>query len=356
MLAALMVLSGVASVADDSPPPPGKDRNDEEPVFTPGQETRVDMEKVGGHFVVYVPSDYDPDTKWPIIFCYHGLNGQPNTSPFRQVTGGKGFIIIGMEYLERGQKKLRWSEYRQYVMRELGSIKTVDRYVNKRLSVNPKLRYIGGFSKGGWQASAYGDHSAGQWAGIAIIGAGRAWRDKPLPNPRAMRGQAVYIGAGEKEDNIVHARKAADFYRKHRADVTFEQYDGLGHQAKPDSTVLRDWLWLNGPLRGVKKELAKARKFEKSRRPGRAYVIYQKIAALSDTAGPCVDAADRARTIADQAVDQLAHVDELIETGEKAKALRELRRLAALYAQSPFANLIKAQQQSLRPKPADSQP
>ena len=346
-----MVLSGVVVAADDPAPPPDKDQNDQEPVFTPGQETRVDMEKVGGHFVVYVPSDYDAEKKWPIIFCYHGLNGQPNTGPFRQVTGGKGFIIIGMEYLERGQKKQRWSEYRQYVMRELRSINIVDRYVNKRLSINPKLRFIGGFSKGGWQASAFGDHSAGQWAGIAIIGAGRAWRDRPLPNSRAMRGQAVYIGAGENENNIVPARKAADFYRKHGADVTFEQYDGLGHQMKLDSTVLRDWLWLNGPLRGVKKELAKARKFEKSRRPGRAYVIYQKIAAVSDTAGPCVEAADRAQTIADQAADHLAKVAELIDTGDKAQALRELRRLTAAYAQSPFADPIKAQQQSLRTKP-----
>ena len=166
-----------------------------------------------------------------------------------------------------------------------------------------------------------------------------------------MRGQAIYIGAGEDESNIVPAQKAADFYRKHGADVTFEQYDGLGHQMKLDSTVLRDWLWLNGPLRGVKKELAKARKFEKSRRPGRAYVIYKKIAALSDTAGPCVQAADRAQTIADQAAEQLAEVTRLNAAGDKAQALRELRRLTAAYAQSPFADLIKAQQQSPRTKP-----
>ena len=67
------------------------------PQIVPGIH-RFEAPKANNFFLVYVPQDYTPDRAWPVIFCYHGAGGSAGTFPFQQVTRGKGFIIIGMNY------------------------------------------------------------------------------------------------------------------------------------------------------------------------------------------------------------------------------------------------------------------
>jgi len=214
-----------------------------EPELKPGTEVRIDNDKVGGYFLVYVPTDYAPDRTWPAIFCYHGQNGKPTTWPFRPVTDGKGFIIAGMEYLEPAGKVWVGRAFDRYMAREMESFRTVRAYLARRLSVDKKRCLVGGFSMGGWMSSSLGEAGPQSWAGICILGAGRQGLDKPLDNLSAVRGRPIFIGAGTHDPNFFHARKAGEFYKKHGANVTFEEFPGLGHTmdtAKCD--LLRKWL------------------------------------------------------------------------------------------------------------------
>lgn len=218
----------------------------------PGQEVRVDTdnEYIGGkHFLVYVPTDYTDDRDWPVIFYYHGMNCETKTWPFRQITNGEGFIIVGMEYIHRGKAKRTKRQYADYLKRERRSVLEVRRYLAEHLRVDEKRLFVTGNSKGGWHTSAMLEISARAWAGAVVLAAGRHRVAKVLANEarrEALRGKPIYIGAGEKDVNRRSAKRAAAYYRRLGADVTFEEYKGAGHAFEPArAKKLYGWLIAN---------------------------------------------------------------------------------------------------------------
>lgn len=222
------------------------------PKFVPGEEVRIDVDNkyIGGdHFVVYVPSDYTDEQEWPAIFVYHGMGGQPTTWPFRQITKGRGFIVIGMGYVQDVKGKITKGQYIDYLKSERKSVFEVKRYVSKHLRIDDKRLFITGNSKGGWHTSAMLEMSARAWAGAVILAAGRSRNVNvitPAATKRALRGKPIYIGAGEKDENLASAKKAVSYYERLGAKVTFEEYKGAGHafdHTKPEK--LYDWLLAN---------------------------------------------------------------------------------------------------------------
>lgn len=226
-----------------------KSQKAKEPIFVPGKEVRVntDSEDMGGdHFLVYVPSDYNDDRDWPVIFFYHGASGRPTTELIRQTTAGKGFIIVGMGYTEGGGGQFTKGKYLNYLKRERKNVLNVKRYVSEHLKIDQQRLFIAGFSKGGWHTSAMLECSGKVWAGAVILAAGRGRIVISITTPatrKAIKGKPIYIGAGEKDTNLPSAKKAATYYERVGAKVTFEQYQGLGHDYDPGVGKLRDWLF-----------------------------------------------------------------------------------------------------------------
>lgn len=227
--------------------------NEAEPNFAPGQEWRVNAGSKqigGGHFMVYVPSDYMADRDWPVIFVYHGMNGQPTTWPMRQATKGEGFIIIGMGYVEHKKGRVSKGEYADYLKRERKSVLEVRRYVEKYLLIDQKRMFVSGFSKGGWHASEMLEVSPKFWAGGLIFAAGRSRNLRAVSDTTdrtALRGKPIYIAAGETDENLKAAKKAVVFYEQLGAKVTFEEFKGCGHGFDPSgSQLLYSWLIANG--------------------------------------------------------------------------------------------------------------
>lgn len=240
-----------------------KSKKAKEPKFVPGKEARVntDSEDIGGdHFLVYVPSDYNDDRDWPVIFFYHGASGRPTTELIRQTTAGEGFIIVGMGYSEGGQGQLTKGKYLNYLKRERKSVLSVKRYVAEHLKVDQTRLFIAGFSKGGWHTAAMLECTGKVWAGAVILAAGRGRIVLAITTPttrKAIKGKPIYIGAGEKDVNLASAKKAATYYERVGAMVTFEQYPGLGHDYDPNVGKLRDWLFANAAVEDKKAEKAK---------------------------------------------------------------------------------------------------
>ncbi len=114
------------------------------PTFSPGQDTHVSWQGLENDIVVYLPTDYDKSKAWPCVFFYHGMNGKPDTRLVRQYTGGRSFVVVGMEYVARGAVQLPQSEYRKILQQELDTYRDVRKWVTQHLSVDPKRVYVGG--------------------------------------------------------------------------------------------------------------------------------------------------------------------------------------------------------------------
>ena len=202
---------------------------------------RSNAPESGKPFLVYIPEGYASKRSYPLIFCYHGAGGDITTWPFYEVTGGNGFIILGMEYigLDAGRRTPQW------VRREKAQFFEVLEMVSKRLNIDPDLIFMGGYSQGGYHTTLLGEQVLDKLAGLIILGAGRFFIDHTPPG-RNIGNKPVFIGVGEKDE--VHnprAKRAAGNYKRWGADVTFEEWAGVGHGIGTPvfpSKILLSWM------------------------------------------------------------------------------------------------------------------
>ena len=207
----------------------------------PGREVPFVFE--GDQLVLFVPQDYNDINLAPVIFYYPGQGGTPSTRFFQAVTESKGFIIVGMSYTYEPKAPANQGRYINYLRSETMRMGKIKKHLKKDLGlrIDDGKLFIAGISKGGWFTSEVIQLRPQPWAGAVIIAAGRT-RGTQYPGVRHLRDKPIYIGAGETDVNRPSAEKARTFYQRAGAVVTFEIYEGLGHDAKPDSVVLRDWL------------------------------------------------------------------------------------------------------------------
>ena len=119
--------------------------------LTPGVEVSVSLPS-GAHMKVFLPANYRPDAKWPVIFFYHGQNGSPTTSLIRQHTGDHDYIVVGMPYITpEGDKPVP-----DFAGRELPALRAARQWIATHASTDEARVYLGGVSKGGWAASLLG--------------------------------------------------------------------------------------------------------------------------------------------------------------------------------------------------------
>lgn len=256
----------------------------EEITFAPGKTTALPWPPVSADVQVYVPEDYDETKDWPIVFNYHGLNGQPTTAPVQSLMQGKGCIIVGMEYLERGLKRRTAEENETYQRNELRQFEQLKASLQDRLMIDRKRIFISGTSKGGWQVSSLLERGIPGIAGAIILIAGR-FPSHALPEPR-LEDLPVYIGAGETDPNNPYTRMADQYFGHCGAKVTYEEYAGLGHAVDPEAPALRGWLdlHLNPDRDGARaraREWLKEQKqrFDTESDAGKQYTVLAAIAA-----------------------------------------------------------------------------
>src|SRR5210317_36357 len=128
-----------------------------EPVFKAGRDTILDWKGLPSKLKVYLPTDYSPDKKHPCIFFYPGTSGSPDTRFMRSLTGGKTYVIVGMEYHIRGKIQLPPKEIKEYQANNMKTYKAVRKYLEERIAIDPKRVFLSGVSKGGWITSLQGE-------------------------------------------------------------------------------------------------------------------------------------------------------------------------------------------------------
>jgi predicted esterase len=186
------------------------------------------------------------------------MGGHPTTWPFKQITGGRGFIIVGMGYVSSDEGPMTESQYLNYIKRERKSILEVKRYLVEHLKIDEKRLFVTGSSKGGWHTAAMLESTPKVWAGAVILAAGRTRAVNTLATEvgrKALRGKPIYIGAGEKDINLSAAKRAVSYYKSLGAKVTFEEYKGAEHAFDPTKPKqLYNWLIANSSVKEVQSD------------------------------------------------------------------------------------------------------
>jgi dienelactone hydrolase/outer membrane protein assembly factor BamD (BamD/ComL family) len=298
------------------------------PKLQPGGEVKLEDPSLGveGYITIYAPSDYTPDRTWPAVFCYHGVNNPPTTWPFRQVTGGKGFVVIGMPFYSKDLAAY------DTVSKDIANLKRYAPVLVKQLNLDPRQLFIGGFSMGGFLSDHIGTSTAGIWAGLAIMGAGRNGGGPA----KGFAGKPVYIAAGEKDGNLEAAKRAVESYKAAGADVTFETYAGMGHAVKQDSKILADWLWNSGPLKQAKIDMDEAKAAQTAGKLGQAYAKFKQVAAIPGGSDLAVEAGKTAAAIGKDADALLKAAETAVTEKRYGEAATQFTALAAKFDGCPF--------------------
>lgn len=306
--------------------------------FTAGKETKIlDLATGGlGYYVVYVPKDYNPEREWPLIICYHGSNGNPQSWPFKDLTDGQNYLILGMEYTDREKPQAQT---------EVDNLKRILKFLNTKVRINPKLTFMGGFSQGGWSTSSFSNLMIDQLAGLIIMGSGGTPGDKAA---LALKNKPVFIGIGENDPANKSAKDAKAAYTDKNALVTFEEFKGLAHQCDTKDKPLKDWLLKWGPQNQMIASLALAKAAEKNGHLGEAYTLYTATAKMSGGD----EAANLAKDIAEPAEKKLADAAEALSAKKYPDAIKLLMSVSEIYAGSPFAEKAKAQVEKIQTDPA----
>lgn len=215
--------------------------------LSPGKEAAIGLANPARVMKVYLPSNYDPKQKWPAVFFYHGAEGSPDTGTMREYAGGKDYVIVGMPYAEGGDSIRSAAEREAYLGKEAASFKQALEWTSSHASLDRARIFMAGVSKGGWTTAMLGERQLPLLAGFIVLAAGRPTGTAAPPQPGALHGKAVYIGAGETDPNLIHAVRAREIYRRGGATVTFEEYMGVGHHMPPDPKHLKAWLAVHGP-------------------------------------------------------------------------------------------------------------
>lgn len=311
----------------------------EQATFAAGKETKILDPKTGGvgWYVVYVPKDYTPEREWPTIFNYHGKNNDPKSWPFKELTDGQGYIVVGMEYLNR--------ENTSDVEAEVANLERIRAFVGAKLRLNPKLIFMGGFSQGGWSTSSFSNLYMDQLAGLVIMGAGGSPGSQ---GAKLLPGKPVFVGVGEKDDANKNARGASDAYTAKGATVTFEEFKGLAHSVDTNNKPLKDWLLKWGPQNGMIASLNLGRAAEKAGKLGEAYNLYLATSKMSGGE----EAAALAKAISDPAEKKLADADAAVAAKKFPDAVKIFLAVSQTYPGTPFADKAKSQVQQIQTDPA----
>ncbi|MGH9650214.1 MAG: hypothetical protein ACRD3A_02410 [Terriglobales bacterium] len=110
------------------------------PGVAPGQATErvVTLADANQSYAVYLPSTYDPQKKWPVVFGFDpGARGPVPVEVFRAAAEKHGYILVGSNNAQNGPRRLSLEAFAAI----LGD-------VEKRFSVDPDRYYAAGFSGG----------------------------------------------------------------------------------------------------------------------------------------------------------------------------------------------------------------
>ena len=220
-----------------------------QPPLPAGFIDRVHRDESGDHrYVVYVPPDYSPDRKWPVVLYLHGAGGRgrdgarhlvEGLAPIIRLKGSYPALVVFPQCADTEGPILKaWlaeSPNGERALRILGEIE-------RDFAVDPERRVLAGWSMGGYGAWSLAAAEPGKWSAVVPLAGGG---DVAL----AARLTTVPIWAihGDRDRAILpeQSELLVSAVRRIGGDATCTEVPGIGHDVWKyalDSDTLTQWM------------------------------------------------------------------------------------------------------------------
>jgi tetratricopeptide (TPR) repeat protein len=228
-------------------------------------------------YALYLPSNYTPDKKWPILYCFDpGAQGIFPVERFKASAEKYGWIIVGSNNSQNGPLKPSI---------EASSAMWTDTHA--RFNIDEKRTYTSGFSGGARVAIWVAYLCDGCVAGVIACGAGfhrQITLSPALPF-------VVFSTVGFDDYNFPEMKALDDSLAKFGVEHRLELFDGKHEWLPADLTTKGlEWLELKAMKAGRRakdeaivagiwnKRLDEARRAEESKQFYQAYRMYEAMA------------------------------------------------------------------------------
>jgi predicted peptidase len=195
-------------------------------------------------YVVYVPRDYSPDKKWPVILFLHGA-GERGTDGLKQsqVGIGLGLRMFSERYpavvvMPQCLPNQRWADG----MADM-ALKALDQTMAD-YSCDPSRQYLTGLSMGGFGSWLIASQHPKRFAAVVPI-CGRGSKD----TASVLKDVPIWAFHGD-QDNAVPVAGSRDMVEAIKAAggtlIKYTEYPGVGHNswdAAYSDKAMAEWLF-----------------------------------------------------------------------------------------------------------------
>lgn len=177
-------------------------------------------------YVVYLPADYTPDDRWPLILYLHSSGERGDD--LRHTHAGLGLAIRQhperfpcLAVLPQCPEELWWTDDPQHLERPF--LAALEEFL-----VDLDRVYLTGISMGGYATWIYGAAHAGRFAALLPICGGGHQEDYgrlcTLP---------IWAFHGSEDDAVPpeESRRMWDMVREAGGDIRYTEYPGVGHES-----------------------------------------------------------------------------------------------------------------------------
>lgn len=208
------------------------------PVFGQILEPIVCETEPQQRYVLYVPTHYKPEQRWPVIFCFDAsARGRMPVERLQAAAEKYGYIVAGSLNSRNGP----WAD-------NAAAAQAMIRDVTAHFSIDPQRIYTTGVSGGARVATAIA--LSGTAKGVIACAAGFPVLEKGIPRSVPF----VFFGTtGEEDFNLAEMRRLDDELETRKAVHRLVVFDG-GHQWAPADLMLEavEWLELQAMRSGAR--------------------------------------------------------------------------------------------------------
>ncbi|MFT7617359.1 MAG: hypothetical protein ACI97A_000995 [Planctomycetota bacterium] len=212
----------------------------------PGSEGQFEIPECESKGRLYVPKDYRPNKKWPLILVLHGFGMSATTDLCAIATNGQGHLIAGLPYTKRAYNpksgimpdKASCLEMAQLIDNARASI-------DAQYGVDQENVFLCGLFMGGWGVNFYGfiDAARDRYRGYILISAGV--KNGKLADLSVTKEKHVLFINGDSCKNLQDAMTGAETLKAAGALVEQVVLPGEGSVPNGRSILPPMRRWLN---------------------------------------------------------------------------------------------------------------
>lgn len=161
------------------------------------EAANVEFEGFERSYLIFIPENYSPQIKYPLVFVLHGGGGnakglvKTTRARFNELANRDGFIVVypnGIEKSWNDGARDTFGVARKLNINDVGFIEKIIDDLNSKISVDSKNIFACGISNGGFMAQRLAFELSDKIKGIGVVAAnlsavqsGKKYPESPVP-------------------------------------------------------------------------------------------------------------------------------------------------------------------------------